>query len=191
MEQDSIAKHLSEKLDFIANSFNIAESTFEDVAKQLEENKQKLKKDVVKVEDIDANKEHNKLIIQISTLEEDFNDVRTGIKNTIKDANALASSISQSLVFEGAVDSEAVTAYASLLGVINQSMKLVMGTYTDLMKIQESIKKFDVKEETKGKPNISNTFIAVNTADIISQKFNKEDKRKEIEEIINVEVEEQ
>ena len=167
---DNVATNLASKLDVIANNFNIAESTLSELTKQVENNRP--------IRPVESNElveceleDGNKLLFRMDDLESDFNTIRKGVTSNLTNAQNMSDTISLMITTEGDIDSEALMAYSQLINTINQSMKLLITTYQDLIKIQESVKKFNSSTpEGPKQQTVHNNFIAVNTAEILSQK---------------------
>ena len=122
-------------------------------------------------------------IITIKTLKEDFNTIRDVLLGNIDNGKDIINKLSQCLVTdESSTTGAMISSYAELIGVVNNSLKLLTDTYKNIVDIHIKITTANEENKKKSLPRVpgnpegtSVTFIQNNvTVSDIIRKTSKE-----------------
>ena len=108
----------------------------------------------------------------LSYMREDFLSARSSLSETITSGREVITSLTAKLTLfdDDSVDAELVSSYANLIKATNEGAKLLMGMYTDIIKLQNlSNKKDKDKTGINIEGDITVNSISGNIADIIKQ----------------------
>lgn len=168
---------LSNKLDKISQSFGIAESTAISLSEKVETlsaniptvpNISHVDTTSYDIVDIDELQE----ILHFNNLKSDFNLVRNTVTELIQNSTLILNNINTSILLGEEFNPELLQSFSALGGLLNNSMKMLMSNYTDLLNIEAKIKDRNKPvDKPNNKPMIgggNNIIIATNTADLIA-----------------------
>ena len=161
------AQVLANKLDKLNSHFDVAESTIGELSVYVDSILPDVDTDDISFDDRSQN------LITIDLLKRDFVMIRDTLLTNITNGKNVIQAISVELMsLEGTKNGQMISAYAELVGVVNNSMKLLTGTYKDIVEIQKSV----IIEEEKDKQkngvggDVYNTQINIGSvSDLIEQ----------------------
>jgi hypothetical protein len=146
------ATALATKLDSLNQYFDITQSTVNEISKHLGAD------EVTEiVEETDDTQ-----IIDIKTLKADFRTIRDTLLETIKNGKTVIGALTASMADLDNQDPDLISAYSSLVGTVNNSLKLLTETYKNILVMQEMINKSKPKETQQGKLTV-NGSVQINT----------------------------
>lgn len=176
MENNDKVQSLATKLDKIADSFGIAESTLVGLSNHIENissNIPSTKNDDCVGVVIDDNVLD--LVLQFNILKEDFDTVRSGLRDLISNSQTILGNIQTALILEGDLNADSINGFVNVGNLINNSMKMLMSNYNELLNIETKMKDRNKPKNDEIKPNSVPTIgggnqiiIATNTADLIA-----------------------
>jgi hypothetical protein len=153
------AELLANKLDKLNEFFDITTSTIDEINKEVQ---------TIDSDDIDVFDESDD-IITIPVLKKDFNFIRETLLQTVEDGKRVINKISLELDVGEGSPASIISAYAELVGTVNNSLKLLSSTYKDIVDINNKlIEKKNKKQEIKGDINFTNNIISTSVADVLS-----------------------
>jgi methyl-accepting chemotaxis protein len=153
------AELLANKLDKLNEFFDITTSTIDEINKEVQ---------TIDSDDIDVFDESDD-IITIPVLKKDFNFIRETLLQTVEDVKRVINKISLELDVGEGSPASIISAYAELVGTVNNSLKLLSSTYKDIVDINNKlIEKKNKKQEIKGDINFTNNIISTSVADVLS-----------------------
>lgn len=171
---------LSNKLDKISESFNIAESTAVSLSNRVEElsstvvphttitDCNNLNFNIDVTNDIDELQE----ILHFNRIKSDFNLVRDTVTDLIQNSKLIMNNINTSILLGEEYNPELLQSFSALGGLLNNSMKMLMTNYNDLLSIESKIKDRSKPIDKPNNTNMigggNNIIIATNTADLIA-----------------------
>lgn len=161
------AQSLANKLDKLNAHFDIAESTIGELSEYVN----------AIVPEVDTEIEFDdksQNLITISLLKKDFMMIRDTLLTNISNGKNVIQAITVELMsLEGTKNGQMLSAYAELVGVVNNSMKLLTSTYKDIVDIQKAVhieEAKDIQKNGTGTGNTYNTQINVGSvSDLIQQ----------------------
>lgn len=161
------AEALATKLDKLNSHFDIAESTIHELSEHID----------VLVPTVDTEidfDDRSQNIITVNLLKKDFMMIRDTLLTNISNGKTVLQAITVDLMaLEGSKNSQMISAYAELVGVVNNSMKLLTSTYKDIVDIQKAV----IVEEEKDKKNTGgdtnntqiNNYYGMSVSDLVEQ----------------------
>lgn len=154
----SQAEKLASKLDSLNKYFDIAENTVIEVAEELDDNI-----------DIDVNCDDGVDLLNLNILRQDFDMIRTTLITNISKGREVISALTTSISELEVTSGQVISAYAELVAVVNNSLKLLTSTYKDILSIQTTLNEKTNSKDKGSSINNSNVIIAGNMSDIIKQ----------------------
>ena len=164
-------EQLANKIDKIASTFDIAESSVEEVAELVEERSPvevQFNNNPIEVESTEVVEQ----IIQLDILREDFQTIRTTLLDTVKNGRLIVQSLAdEMLTTDTERKASMITSFAELTTAINQSLKLLSSIYKEIVTVQKELHNFNNVDNGSGQTvhNTQNNFFTGSTADIIKQ----------------------
>lgn len=161
------AEILSSKLDKLNEFFDITTSTIDEIKKEV---------DAVEEPEIDIIDTNDDSIITISILKQDFNFIRSTLLETVKNGRLVIDKISLEIDVGEGSSASIISAYAELVGTVNNSLKLLSSTYKDIVDINNKIndKKKEKSGTVQGDVNITNNNIISASVNDILKAMNKD-----------------
>jgi hypothetical protein len=155
----SRAETLANKLDSLNQYFDITESTISEISKHI------CVDDSEETELIEESEDDDTIqIIDLKTLKEDFRTIRSTLLETIKNGKIVIGSLTTSITELDTDNPDMIDAYASLVGTVNNSLKLLTGTYKDIITMQEILNKSKrAQTQKESKSNVSVGSVTVNS----------------------------
>ena len=170
------AQHLAAKLDKLNTYFDVTTSTVDELTTYIE----KTVPDEPSTESILENENEN-ILIPLSLLKKDFYMIRDTLIETISSGKTVIKELATKLQMdEGATNGSVISAYAELVGVINNSLKLLTSSYKDILELQKIVN--NTKEDPKSLTINGDITVGMNLSDTI-----REMKKANSEEIIVIE----
>ena len=156
------AQLLANKLDKLNEFFDITESTVQEIAKQVED---------IDYEEVSSEIDDN--IITIDLLKKDFLFIRETLLETVKNGKTVIGKLSLEIEVQEGSSGNVISAYAELVATVNNSLKLLSGTYKDIIEMNIKLKKLDSEKESKdfkinGDLNVTNNTIQASVKDIVN-----------------------
>lgn len=178
-EKNDKVQIYANKLDKIAESFGIAESTVTELGKEFDKIQSSIttKTETTVVSDQNQNDKNMDLLLKYEILAEDFKMVRSNLRNLIDNSNLLIQNLQTNLIMEGDLNPDSINSFVNVGNLINSSMKMLLSNYNDLLTIESKIKARTTPPPSTGNnplPTIgggNNIIIATNTADLIASKL--------------------
>lgn len=162
---------LSNKLDKLNEFFDITSSTVDEIKKEV---------DTIEVKDygttsiVDYNSNQDLSIITIQLLKADFDFIRETLLETVKNGKDVLSKITLEIDIGESQSASIISAYAELVGTVNNSLKLLSSTYKDIVDLHIKLQKKkeeDDKDKDKGttiKGDVTINTISASVGDIIN-----------------------
>lgn len=162
------AEALANKLDKLNAHFDIAESTIGELSAYVDTISPDINTDI-------EYDERSQNLITIDLLKKDFILMRDTLLTNIDNGKNVIASLSVELMsLEGTKNGQMISAYAELVGVVNNSMKLLTSTYKDIIEIQKSVIIEETKDKQKTGGDVFNTQINIgNVTDLIAELRNE------------------
>ena len=111
-------------------------------------------------------------ILHFSNIKADFNLVRNTVTGLIENSTLILNNINTAILLGEDFNPELLQSFSALGGLLNNSMKMLMMNYTDLLNIEAKIRdRNKPTDKTNSKPMIgggNNIIIATNTAELIA-----------------------
>jgi hypothetical protein len=170
------AQLLANKLDKLNEHFDIVESTINECTEYVES----LEGEIVS-EDLDINESENNGFISdsdvLTMLKTDFMSSRETLIDTIKNGKIIINTVSNKIsMFDEETNADLISAYAVLIKTVNDSTKLLIGLYKDIISthklLQDQSKKDISGVNFEGDVTI-NSIGGRNISDIIREIQNK------------------
>ena len=152
------------KLDKIAESFGIVESTVSEIGKEFDNlqlsissntsgTSDNIVKGVISTNNTDTdnithtsdvhenlNDKNMDLLLKYEIIAEDFKMVRTNLRNLIDNSNLLIQNLQTTLIMEGDINPDSINSFVNVGNLINNSMKMLLSNYNELLTIESKIK---------------------------------------------------
>jgi hypothetical protein len=166
------ATKLAEKLDALNQHFDIVDSTINECTeyvKSIEE---------TSTLTITTNEPDSNLITSqdmLTLLKQDFMSTREVLTDNLVSGRSVLNTVNAKLtMFEDDLNPELVSAFANLMKTINDSTKLLIGLYGDIVKIYKGLSEIAKNEEDKESDitiegDVTINTISGNISDIIKQ----------------------
>lgn len=153
-KQFNKAQALSTKLDKLNSHFDIAESTIGELSEYIDTIVPEINTDI-------EYDERTQNLITINLLKKDFILIRDTLLTNISNGKNVISAMTVELMsLEGTQNAQMLLAYGQLVGIVNNSMKLLTSTYKDIIEIQKSVIVEEEKDNQKnGNGDVYNTQI--------------------------------
>lgn len=161
---------LANRLDKISENFNIAESTIFEISTHVEDEDNDL--DNIGISGSNSiSTSDDTTVVDYSKMKNDFNMVRDNALSMIKQGKELLENIHTAIMFgeNDEATAENVGAYASLSNVVNQSLKLLITNYQDVIKIQSDLKLYKDETNKNNDEDEEVNYVSINTIDIINE----------------------
>lgn len=157
------ANILANKLDKLNNFFDITTSTVEEISKQVNSID----------DDIEIIEEESEDIVTINMLRQDFNFIRQTLMDTVKSGKQVISKLSLEIEIEEGGNGSLISSYAELIGVVNNSLKLLSTTYKDIVDMNIKLKSKPKNGDTKISGDVTVNNINASVNDIVAALANK------------------
>ena len=147
------ANILAGKLDKLNEFFDITTSTVDEISKHLET----IDTDIEVIDDSED-------IVTINMLRQDFEFIRTTLMDTVRSGKQVISKLSLEIEIEEGGNGNLISSYAELIGVVNNSLKLLSTTYKDIVDMNIKLKAKPKNGDTKigGDVTVNNINASVN-----------------------------
>ena len=153
------------KLDKIAESFGIVESTVSEIGKEFDNLQLSISSNtsnntadnivkgvistnnnstdsITHTSDVheNLNDKNMDLLLKYEIIAEDFKMVRTNLRNLIDNSNLLIQNLQTTLIMEGDINPDSINSFVNVGNLINNSMKMLLSNYNELLTIESKIK---------------------------------------------------